>query len=257
MSYKKLLCGMVIALAVLTGSAAAQRVNPQSNTERGGVDVKQVAGRKIGNITTRDDIIQLELDENVIADHHLFDLDRRTLRFTPANGGFRAENMTASVGHGDRICGAGDYGSAHKVFVSVLRPELGLDAGVDHRAHHLWRRIQRPGPRPLRPPSASGPGHRQQDSTHCCLPQTADDRHAVRERTRRPAGRDMGSERARWRPAGRDVCANAPPLPGGTPSRRTDRSLISGDDCAGMPSSACTPCRPAARRPRRRRTYHP
>jgi hypothetical protein len=94
MSYKKLLCGMVIALGGLSGPVAAQRVNPQSNTERGGVDVRQVAGRKVGNITTRGDIIQLELDENVIADHHLFDLDRRTIRFTPANGGFRAENMS-------------------------------------------------------------------------------------------------------------------------------------------------------------------
>src|SRR5262245_15838041 len=94
MSYKKLLCGMVIVLGVLTGPAAAQRVNPQSNTERGGLEVRQVAGRTIGNIKAQGDIIQLELDENVIADHHLFDLDRRTIRFTPANGGFRAENMT-------------------------------------------------------------------------------------------------------------------------------------------------------------------
>src|SRR5262245_8153269 len=84
---------MVIVLCALTGPVAAQRVNPQTNTERGGVDVKQVAGRKVGNVTTRGDIIQLELDENVIADQHLFDLDRRTIRFTPANGGFRAENM--------------------------------------------------------------------------------------------------------------------------------------------------------------------
>src|SRR5262245_48614460 len=93
MSYKNLLCGMVIVLGALTGPVAAQRVNPQSNTDRGGVDVKQVAGRKVGNITTRGEIIQLELDEKVIADQHLFDLDRRTIRFTPANGGFRTENM--------------------------------------------------------------------------------------------------------------------------------------------------------------------
>jgi hypothetical protein len=86
-------CGTVIALGALTGPTAAQRVNTNSNTERGGADVRQVPGRKIGNITTRGNIIQLELDAGVIADHNLFDLDRRTIRFTPANGGFRAETL--------------------------------------------------------------------------------------------------------------------------------------------------------------------
>src|SRR5262245_32548694 len=90
MSYKRLLCGTMIALGALTVPTAAQRVNSQSNTERGGEDVRQVPGRKFGNITTRGNIIQLELDAEVIADHHLFDLDRRTIRFTPSNGGFRA-----------------------------------------------------------------------------------------------------------------------------------------------------------------------
>ncbi len=50
MSYKKLLCGMLIVLGALSAPVAAQRVNPQSNTERGGVDVRQVAGRKVGHI---------------------------------------------------------------------------------------------------------------------------------------------------------------------------------------------------------------
>jgi hypothetical protein len=71
----------------------AQRVNIHSNTERGGADVKQVPGRKIGNITTRGNVVLLELDSGVIADHHLFDLDGRTLRFTPSDAGFRAENL--------------------------------------------------------------------------------------------------------------------------------------------------------------------
>jgi Peptidase family M28 len=41
---------------------STQRGSPNSNTERGGTDVRQVPGRKIGDITTRGNIIQLEWD---------------------------------------------------------------------------------------------------------------------------------------------------------------------------------------------------
>jgi len=78
-----ILCAAVVALCALTGvRAAQQRVNANSNTERGGADVKQVPGKKIGNIKTAGNIIHLELDEGVIQ-QNLFDLDKRTLRFTP------------------------------------------------------------------------------------------------------------------------------------------------------------------------------
>ncbi len=88
-----------IAFAAMTAAAGAQQqppaqqVNATSNTARGGADVKQVPGRKIGTVTTTGNIIQLELDEGVIQ-QNLFDLDKRTIRFTPASGGFRAENLT-------------------------------------------------------------------------------------------------------------------------------------------------------------------
>jgi hypothetical protein len=85
--------GALIALVGHTLPAAAQRVNRHSNTERGGADVRQVPGRRIGNITTRGNIILLELGAGVIAEHNLFDLDRRTIRFTPSGAGFRAENL--------------------------------------------------------------------------------------------------------------------------------------------------------------------
>ena len=83
--------GALVAAGAL--QASAQRVNTYSNTPRGGVEVKQVPGRRIGNITTRGNLILLELDSGVIANHNLFDLDRRTIRFTPAGVGFRAENL--------------------------------------------------------------------------------------------------------------------------------------------------------------------
>src|SRR5215213_11383721 len=88
-----ILCGATIASVACATAVHAQRVNQYSNTERGGVEVKQVPGRKIGNVTTQGNVIVLELDSDVIADHNLFDLDKRTLRFTPAAGGFRVENV--------------------------------------------------------------------------------------------------------------------------------------------------------------------
>ena len=89
------LCAALMAALVQTGTPAAQqRVNPNSNTERGGAEVKQVPGRKIGNITTKGNLVLLELDEGVIGNQNLFDLDNRTIRFTPTSGGFHAENLS-------------------------------------------------------------------------------------------------------------------------------------------------------------------
>ncbi|HKS07210.1 MAG TPA: hypothetical protein VJR92_12955 [Gemmatimonadaceae bacterium] len=82
----------LVAFAIVT-PAHAQRANVNSNTERGGIDVKQVPGRKIGNVTTSGNLVLLELDEGALANHNIFDLDKRTIRFTPAAGGFRAENL--------------------------------------------------------------------------------------------------------------------------------------------------------------------
>jgi hypothetical protein len=95
--------GVVAATCVVAATfgapGAQQRVNPNSNTERGGIEVKQVPGRKIGNVTTQGNLVLLELDEGVIGNHNLFDLDKRTIRFTPVSpanggdsGGFRVEN---------------------------------------------------------------------------------------------------------------------------------------------------------------------
>ena len=90
MTLTRLAAGCVTAVAVgalVAGTPAAQqRVNPHSNTARGGADVRQVPGKKIGTVTTRGNIVHLELDAGAAADHNLFDLDKRTIRFTPAPG---------------------------------------------------------------------------------------------------------------------------------------------------------------------------
>jgi hypothetical protein len=82
----------VIGVCAAAAVIAQQRVNQHSNTERGGADVKRVPGRKIGSVSTLGNVIHLELDEGVIQ-QNLFDLDKRTIRFTPAAGGFTAENQ--------------------------------------------------------------------------------------------------------------------------------------------------------------------
>ena len=50
-------------------------------------------GHPIGKVTTIGNLIHLELDSGVIAPERLFDLDHRTLRFTPDGAGFRVENL--------------------------------------------------------------------------------------------------------------------------------------------------------------------
>jgi hypothetical protein len=81
-----------VTLAVTVATVAQERVNPNSNTARGGADVKQVPGKKIGTVQTLGNLIHLELDEGIIT-NNLFDLDKRTIRFTPGSGGFRAETL--------------------------------------------------------------------------------------------------------------------------------------------------------------------
>jgi hypothetical protein len=68
-------------------------VSPYTNTPLGGSHVRQRQGRPIGAITTVGDVAVLELDEGVMSEANLFDLDGRTLRFTPEGSGFRAESL--------------------------------------------------------------------------------------------------------------------------------------------------------------------
>jgi hypothetical protein len=51
----------------------------------------QPPGRSIGTISTRGDLIVLELNEGALGAAKMFDLEKRTVRFSPAPGGYRAE----------------------------------------------------------------------------------------------------------------------------------------------------------------------
>jgi len=51
-------------------------------------------GRPIGKVKTIGNLIHLELDSGAVAPERLFDLDHRTLRFTPDGSGYRVENVS-------------------------------------------------------------------------------------------------------------------------------------------------------------------
>jgi len=54
---------------------------------------RQDPGRSIGTITTQGNLIVMTLNEAVFGKANMFDLTRRTLRFTPEGPGYRAENL--------------------------------------------------------------------------------------------------------------------------------------------------------------------
>jgi hypothetical protein len=68
---------LLVALATLPSLALAQRQ----------------PGHPIGKVTTIGNLIHLELDKGAVASERLFDLDHRTLRFTPDGVGYRVENV--------------------------------------------------------------------------------------------------------------------------------------------------------------------
>ena len=54
---------------------------------------QQPPGHPIGTVSTKGDLIVLELDAGAIAPANLFDLAHRTLRFTPNRDGYRVQNV--------------------------------------------------------------------------------------------------------------------------------------------------------------------
>src|SRR2546425_33422 len=54
---------------------------------------RQEPGRSIGTITTQGNLIVMTLNEDGFGKANMFDLARRTLRFTPDGAGYRAENL--------------------------------------------------------------------------------------------------------------------------------------------------------------------
>jgi hypothetical protein len=53
---------------------------------------RQEPGKSIGSVTTQGNLIVVELNEGAFGTSNMFDLGRRTLRFTPDRNGYHAEN---------------------------------------------------------------------------------------------------------------------------------------------------------------------
>lgn len=69
-----------VLLALLSPTAAHAQFNREP-------------GKSIGTVTTHGKLIVLTLSEDALGPKNLFDLDRRTLRFTPSGDGYRVENV--------------------------------------------------------------------------------------------------------------------------------------------------------------------
>ncbi|HEY2974626.1 MAG TPA: hypothetical protein VGJ48_19080 [Pyrinomonadaceae bacterium] len=54
---------------------------------------REEPGRSIGTVTTQGDLVVMTLNEGVFGKANMFDLARKTLRFTPDGTGYRAENL--------------------------------------------------------------------------------------------------------------------------------------------------------------------
>ncbi len=76
---------------VLTGLLVAASALP---TARLTAQYRTTQGHPIGTVTTRENLIVLELDSGVVAPPNLFDLAHTTLRFTPDSSGYRVENLS-------------------------------------------------------------------------------------------------------------------------------------------------------------------
>lgn len=72
--------GLLVGLGPLSGHLSAQ--------------YRRMQGHPIGTVTTRGNLIVLELDSGAVAPPNLFDLAHRTLRLTPHGSGYQVENLT-------------------------------------------------------------------------------------------------------------------------------------------------------------------
>jgi hypothetical protein len=75
---------LVLAVCVITNCPLGDLAYGQA---------RQEPGRSIGSVTTQGNLIVMTLNEGALGHANLFDLGRRTLRFTPDRNGYRAENL--------------------------------------------------------------------------------------------------------------------------------------------------------------------
>ena len=75
---------IVFAICVIGKLSPQNLIYPQG---------RQEPGRSIGTVATQGNLIVMTLNEGALGHANLFDLGRRTLRFTPDGAGHRVENL--------------------------------------------------------------------------------------------------------------------------------------------------------------------
>src|SRR5262245_58860940 len=78
------------ASLIVLGTSVIANLWPHNLTYAQG---RQEPGRSIGTVTTQGNLIVMTLNDGALGHSNLFDLTRRTLRFTPDGSGYRAENL--------------------------------------------------------------------------------------------------------------------------------------------------------------------
>jgi hypothetical protein len=119
-----------IAVTAVPGNAY---VSPHTNTPYGGSHVIRYQGQVSGSVRTSGDVVVLELDEGVVSDQNLFDLDGRTLRFSPDATGFRVQTLplewVAEPGEpleGDEVELGFPFPFSDTVWTSAVVDDMGL-----------------------------------------------------------------------------------------------------------------------------------
>src|SRR6516162_8066640 len=78
----KLFSWVLLTLCVTFAAAAGARAQE-----------REPPGKPIGKVSVLGDLVVLELDQDALGRENLFDLGKRTLRFTPSGSGYHVENV--------------------------------------------------------------------------------------------------------------------------------------------------------------------
>ena len=199
----------------------------------------QPPGRSIGTISTRGDLIVLELNEGALGTANMFDLEKRTVRFSPAARRLSGGDGRVAVGFGIRQRDEGSASVAQELRVPVFRKDVGrvfgrhnwIDCVLGSAAGGTTRRPfgrLRPGPRrwrgwrsarwrrrwwarrrrdhwPLRSAPGCRPHARQFPTRDLRLHEAAHVRHPAREGAVRPRRDHLEPERTGRRHPGLHV----------------------------------------------------
>ena len=208
----------------------------------------QAPGRSIGTISTRGDLIVFELNDGALGTANMFDLQKRTVRFTPGPGGYRAETSALrwdsefgaemtnpqvalrqfTFPFSGRTWDAFSVGTTGSIAFSDAPAASGVGRGAAPAGCTAgrWRPRRRRDDRPLRSIAGGGSDTRQRPAGNLRVHETAHVRHALREGASRSRRRDVESHRTSRRHPGLHVGTDRESLPGGAAQGWRDRDVV-------------------------------